>query len=74
MAKVLEEVLRRCKDDLTRDNVMRQMLSLKEFATPMLLPGVTMTTAVNDYELYGAIKLQRFEGKSWVPFGNPVAR
>jgi branched-chain amino acid transport system substrate-binding protein len=74
MAKVLEEVLRRCKDDLTRDNVMRQMLSLKEFATPMLLPGVTMTTAVNDYELYGAIKLQRFDGKSWVPFGNPVAR
>jgi branched-chain amino acid transport system substrate-binding protein len=74
MSKVLEEVLRRCKDDLSRDNVMRQMLSLKDYATPMLLPGVTLTTGLDDYELYGAIKLQRFDGKSWVPFGAPVSR
>ena len=74
MSKVLEEVLRRCRDDLTRDNVMRQMLSLKDYATPVLLPGVTMSTGPDDYELYGAIKLQRFDGKSWVPFGAPIAR
>ncbi len=74
MAKILEEVLRRCRDDLTRDNVMRQMLSLKDYATPVLLPGVTLTTGPDDYELYGAIKLQRFDGKSWVPFGGPISR
>ena len=74
MSRVLVEVLRRCGSDLTRANVMRQMQSLKDFATPVMLPGVSLTTAVDDYEIYGAIKLQRFDGKSWVPFGEPVAR
>lgn len=74
MSMILAEVLRRCGDDLTRENVMRQMLSLKNYSTPVLLPGVTMTTGADDYELYGAIKLQRFDGKSWVPFGGPISR
>ncbi len=74
MARLLTEVLRRCGDDLRRDNVMRQMLSLKDYSTPVMLPGVSLTTGPNDYEIYGAIKLQRFDGKSWVPFGAPVVR
>ena len=74
MSMILVEVLRRCGDDLTRENVMRQMQSLKDFSTPVLLPGVTMTTGADDYELYGAIRLQRFDGKSWVPFGGPISR
>ena len=71
-ARMLAEVLRRCGDDLTRDNVMRQMLSLKDFSTPLMLPGVSVTLAVDDYELYGAVRLQRFDGKSWVPFGESL--
>ncbi len=72
MARMLAEVLRRCGDDLTRDNVMRQMLSLKDYATPVMLPGVTVTTARDDYELFGSTRLQRFDGKSWVPFGDLI--
>ena len=72
MARILAEVLRRCGDDLTRENVMRQMLSLKDFATPVMLPGVTATTGVDDYDLYGSTRLQRFDGKSWVPFGGAI--
>ena len=74
MARLLVEVLRRCKDDLTRENVMRQMLSLKNYSNPLMLPGVSMSLGPDDYELYGAIKLQRFDGQSWVPFGNPLVR
>jgi branched-chain amino acid transport system substrate-binding protein len=74
MTRILTEVLRRCGDDLTRDNVMKQMLSLKDFSTPVMLPGVSLTTAPDDYEIYGALKLQKFDGKSWVPFGEPMAR
>jgi len=74
MARLLADVLRRCGDDLTRENVMRQMLSLKGYATPVMLPGVSLTTAPDDYEIYGAIRLQRFDGKSWVPFGEPMQR
>ena len=74
MSRVLVEVLRRCGNELTRDNVMRQMQGLKDYSTPVMLPGVSLTTGADDYEIYGAIKLQRFDGKSWVPFGEPMAR
>ncbi|MBP6900112.1 MAG: ABC transporter substrate-binding protein [Burkholderiaceae bacterium] len=74
MAITLVEVLRRCGSTLTRENVMRQFLSLKDYATPVMLPGVSITTAADDYEIYGAMRLQRFDGKSWVPFGEPMAR
>jgi branched-chain amino acid transport system substrate-binding protein len=70
---MLADVLRRCGDDLTHDNVMRQMLSLKDYTTPLMLPGVSVTTGPDDYELYGASRLQRFDGKSWIPFGDPVS-
>ena len=72
LAQMIVEVLRRCGDDLTRDNVIRQMQSLKDYSTAVMLPGVSVTTAADDYELYGAVRLQRFDGKSWVPFGDPV--
>ena len=72
LARMLADVLRRCGDDLTRANVMRQMLSLKDYTTPMMLPGVSASTGPDDYELYGSSRLQRFDGKSWVPFGEPV--
>ncbi|MFO1326025.1 MAG: ABC transporter substrate-binding protein [Rubrivivax sp.] len=74
MSRVLVDALRRCGDDLTRAHVMRQMQALKDYATPVMLPGVSLTTGPDDYEIYGAIKLQRFDGRSWVPFGEPVAR
>lgn len=74
MAITLVEVLRRCGSTLTRENVMRQFLSLKDYSTPVMLPGVSITTAADDYEIYGAMRLQRFDGKSWVPFGEPMAR
>ena len=72
MSRVLVEVLRRCGNDLTRANVMQQMQSLKDYSTPVMLPGVSLTTAADDYEIYGTARLQRFDGKSWVPFGDPL--
>ena len=46
--KGLGDVLRRCKDDLTRDNVMKQAASL-DITLPMLLPGVKLNTSPTDY-------------------------
>ena len=74
MSMTLAEVLRRCGNELTRENVMRHFLGLKDYSTPVMLPGVSITTAPDDYEIYGAIRLQRFDGKSWVPFGDPMQR
>jgi branched-chain amino acid transport system substrate-binding protein len=70
LTRLIIDVLRQCGDDLTRDNVMKQMLSLKNYSNSLMLPGVSITTGVNDYELYGSTRLQRFNGQSWVPFGD----
>jgi hypothetical protein len=35
----MSHVLRQCGNDLSRDYIMRQALSLKGFTTPMLLPA-----------------------------------
>lgn len=69
LTRLILDVLRKCGDDLTRENVLRQMLSLKDYSNNLMLPGVSITTGTQDYELYSSTRLQRFNGQSWVPFG-----
>jgi ABC-type branched-subunit amino acid transport system substrate-binding protein len=69
-AQAVSEVLRRCGDDLTRDNVMRQASALKDLDLPMLLPGIRLNTGPQDYHPIKQIQLARFDGKRWVRFGD----
>jgi len=64
-AKTLEQVLKQCGDDLTRENIMKQAASLKDFHLPLLLPGSAINTSPTDYRVIQHMKLQRFNGKSW---------
>jgi branched-chain amino acid transport system substrate-binding protein len=64
-AKTLEQVLKQCGDDLTRENIMKQAASLKDFHLPLLLPGSTINTSATDYRVIKYMKLQRFNGKTW---------
>jgi len=42
-------VLKASGDNLTRDSVMKQAASIHELKLPMLLPGITLSTSVDDY-------------------------
>ena len=68
-ATLLMTVLRACKDDFSRENVMRQAASLNDVKLPLLLPGMSATTGPDDYLPYQQLQLRRFNGKSWVAFG-----
>ena len=68
-ASLLVKVLTACKDDLSRENIMRQAASLRDVQLPMLLPGITVTTGADDYLPFQQMRLRRFDGKSWVGFG-----
>jgi hypothetical protein len=68
-AQTLVEVLKRCGDDLTRDNIMKQAASLKGLELGMLLPGITISTGPNDYAPIKQMKMQRFNGYEWELFG-----
>ena len=48
VAKGLEQVLRQCKDDLTRVNVMKQAANLN-FEIGIYLPGTRIKTSPTDY-------------------------
>jgi len=72
-AMVLAQVLKQCGDDLSRDNVLRQAASISNLALPMLLPGIKVDTGADDYLPYQTVRLQRFDGKSWNLFGDPIS-
>jgi ABC-type branched-subunit amino acid transport system substrate-binding protein len=66
-AETLVQVLRQCGAELTRDNVMKQAANLKDFAPPLLLPGIKLSTSAEDYFLFESLELVRFDGTTWVP-------
>ena len=69
LTATLVEVLRRCGDNLTRANVMKQASSLRGLRVPMLLPGITINTSPTDFYPIQAVQLQRFKGETWELFG-----
>jgi branched-chain amino acid transport system substrate-binding protein len=68
----MAQVLKTAGDDLSRENILRQMTQLKDFAAPMLLPGITMTMSADNYNMFRKIQIMRFDGKRWVAQGKPV--
>jgi len=71
-AQTLAQVLKQCGDDLTRENVMKQAASLKDFAPKMILPGIRINTSATDFRPIEQSQLMRFEGESWTLFGNVI--
>ena len=72
-AQALEEVLKKCGDDLTRANVMKQAASMN-FEIAMLRPGIRVTTSPTDYQPIKQLFLVRFNGNDWVPVEAQAAR
>jgi len=69
VAITLHQVLRQCGDNLTRENVMKQAASMKDFPIDTLLPGVTIRTGGGDFAPIESVQLMRFDGKQWERFG-----
>jgi branched-chain amino acid transport system substrate-binding protein len=68
VAQTLVEVLKKCGDDLTRANVMKQAASL-DLELGMLRPGIKITTSPTDYRPIKQLFLVRFDGRDWVALG-----
>ncbi|MGJ4998709.1 ABC transporter substrate-binding protein [Bradyrhizobium sp. HKCCYLS3077] len=73
IATTMVEVLKRCGDELTRANVMKQAASLKQFAQGGLLPGVTLTTGPDDFQPIEQLQLMQFKGERWQLFGEVMS-
>ena len=67
--QLLIEVLKRCGDDLTRQNVMNQATSLKNVKLDLSLPGMSGTTSPTDYRVNKQLQMMKFNGERWELFG-----
>ena len=73
VAKTLVQVLTQCGDDLTRENVMKQAASLKDFELGLLLPGIKINTSATDFYPIEQEQLMKFQGETWVRFGEIIS-
>ncbi|KRQ10961.1 ABC-type branched-subunit amino acid transport system substrate-binding protein [Bradyrhizobium sp. USDA 4524] len=73
VAQTLVQVLKQCGDNLTRENIMKQAASLKDFRTEVLLPGVKINTAANDFAPISQLQLMKFKGEKWELFGEVIS-
>ena len=71
VAQTVVEVLKKCGDNLTRANVMKQAASL-DLELGMLRPGIKVTTSATDYQPIKQLFLIQFDGKDWGAVGKVV--
>jgi branched-chain amino acid transport system substrate-binding protein len=73
VAQTMVQVLKQCGDNLTRENVMKQAASLKDFRTELLLPGIKINTSATNFAPISQLQLQLFKGERWVLFGDVIS-
>jgi hypothetical protein len=64
----LVEVLKRCGDNLTRDDVMKVVANL-DFEVETLRPGIRVKTSPTDFYPIEQMRMIRFNGEHWEGFG-----
>src|SRR5271155_471740 len=72
-AQTMVQVLKQAGDDLTRENIMKQAASLKDFAPDTLLPGVTINTSATDFYPIEQLQMMRFKDEKWDLFGPVIS-
>jgi ABC-type branched-subunit amino acid transport system substrate-binding protein len=73
VAQTLVQVLTQCGDNLTRENIMKQAASLKDFRTEVMLPGIKVNTGPDDFAPISQLQLMKFKGERWNLFGDIIS-
>jgi branched-chain amino acid transport system substrate-binding protein len=73
VAQTIVEVLKKCGDDLSRGNILRQASSISNLSLPLLTPGITVNTSAEDHFPIEQLQLGKWNGRSWEPEGPIIA-
>lgn len=71
-AAAMAEILRRCGDELTHANVIKQASQLGGFHAPHMLTGVSYSYTPDDYTSIKTLYTMQFNGKDWDISDKPV--
>ena len=69
----LAHVLEQAGDDLSRESIMKSAANIKDLQVPMLLPGVKINTAPDDFYPIESMQLVRFNGQTFERFGEVIS-
>ena len=72
-AQTMVQVLKQAGDNLTRENVMKQAASLKDFAPDTVLPGIKLNTSTSDFAPIEQLQMMQFKGGKWELFGDIIS-
>jgi len=64
----LVEVLKRCGDNLTRENVMKVVANM-DFEIDTYIPGIRIKTTPTDFYPIEQVQMMKFSGAKWELFG-----
>jgi branched-chain amino acid transport system substrate-binding protein len=71
-AEALVELLKKCGNDLTRANIMKQASHL-DLTVPILRAGIKFRTAPGDFQPIHQFFLMQFDGTRWRSFGGLIS-
>ncbi len=71
VSKLMHIMLDGC-GELSREGIMACAANLNDVELPMLLPGILVNTAPDDFYPIQSEQLSRFDGTSWVRFGDII--
>jgi hypothetical protein len=73
VAQAVVYVLKKCGDNLTRANIMKQAANIKSLQLEGVLPGVTINTSATDFAPIKQFQLMKFKGERWELFGDVIS-
>jgi len=73
VAQTMAKVIEMCGDNLTRENLMKQAASLRDFEPDTLLPGIKINTSATDFAPIEQLQMMRFKGEKWELFGDIIS-
>ena len=62
---LLEQLIKQCGDDLSRENIIKQARSFHNVVLPTVLPGIRINTSNKINMNYTQMRLQRWAGTHW---------
>ncbi len=73
LAQTLVHVLKMAGDELTRENIMKQAINLKNLRIKMVRPGILVNTSPTDYYPLEQLQMLRFNGNNWQTIGEVLS-
>lgn len=72
LAYTMMAVLKKCGNDMSRENMMKQATNLQNLEVPIALPGIKINTSPTNYHPMRQLQLMRWTGKTWDLFGDII--